>query len=96
MAEIREVLVDNIGHVAVTGGIVRLDLERLSTLRGSTENPSFEPAVRLAFSLDTLIKLNQAITATLNGLESKGVIKRNEVDGKNEAEGGAKTASPKK
>lgn len=74
----KDLVVDNIGGVAVTGGIVRVELQRLARLSGSSENPEFEPSIRLAFSIDTLIRFNQAISATLSGLESKGVVKKNE------------------
>lgn len=85
---VNDLLVDNVGHVAITGGIVRIELQRLATLQGSSESPTFETSARLAFSLDTLIKLNQAITTTLANLESKGVVKRN--DPKAADGGGAK------
>jgi hypothetical protein len=85
---VNDLLVDNVGHVAITGGIVRIELQRLATLQGSSESPTFETSARLAFSLDTLIKLNQAITTTLANLESKGGVKRN--DPKAADGGGAK------
>lgn len=76
--ESRDILVDQFGAVAVTGGIVRLEMMCLEKIQGASENPKFESMGRLAFSLDTLLKLNQAISATLAGLESRGVVKRND------------------
>lgn len=74
MARVEEILVDGIGGVAVTGGVVRIELQQLSSLAQASEAPEMQTAVRIAFSIETLLKLNQALGAILTNLESRGVL----------------------
>lgn len=74
MVKVEDILVDGIGGVAVTGGVVRMELQQLASLAQASEAPQMQTAARLAFSIDTLLKFNQAVTALLTNLESRGVL----------------------
>lgn len=80
MAKVEEILVDGIGGVAVTGGVVRIELQQLASLAQASEAPQMQTAARLAFSIDTLLKFNQALGALLANLESRGVLTKTAAD----------------
>ena len=74
MVKVEDILVDGIGGVAVTGGVVRIELQQLVSLAQASEAPQMQTAARLAFSIDTLLKFNQVVGALLANLESRGVL----------------------
>ena len=80
MAKVEDILVDGIGSVAVTGGVVRIELQQLASLAQASESPQMQTAARLAFSIDTLLKFNQAVSALLANLESRGVLTKTAAD----------------
>ena len=92
MEKVEDILVDGLGGVAVTGGVVRMELQQLVTLAQAAEAPQMQTIGRLAFSIDTLLKVNQAITALLANLESRGVLTKS---GQNAAETAVSTDKSK-
>jgi hypothetical protein len=68
--------VDGIGTVAVQSSIVRLELLRAESLSSEPEQQKLVVSERLVMSLDTLLRVYQALTAAVQQLEERGIIKR--------------------
>ena len=68
--------VDGIGGVALSGGVAYIEFSQFTQLPRGKDEPKTAPSHRVSMSLDTLLRLHQALSGATQQLEERGVIKR--------------------
>jgi len=73
-----QIFVDQIVDIAVTGGVVRLDLATLSpTERGADGKPALQFRQRVVMPIDGFLKSEGIIQRMIDVLVERGVVTRN-------------------
>lgn len=68
--------VDGVGGVALTGGVGYIEFTRFTEMPQGKGEPKMASSHRVSMSLDTLLRLHQALSGATQQLEERGVIKR--------------------
>lgn len=68
--------VDGVGGVALTGGVGYIEFTQFTQMPQGKGEPKTAPSHRVSMSLDTLLRLHQALSGATQQLEERGVIKR--------------------
>ncbi len=68
--------VDGVGGVALAGGVGYIEFSQFTQIPQGKGAPKTAPSHRVSMSLDTLLRLHQALSDATRQLEDKGVIKR--------------------
>lgn len=77
--------VDGIGQIAVLNGLARIELTTFEDLSAEPTKQTQVVDSRLVMPIDALLRLHQACQKVVEQLETKGVIKKREVESKKSA-----------
>jgi len=79
---LEKIHVDGVGGVALAGGIAYIEFTQFSELPQGKGSPKSATSHRMSMSLDSLLRLHQALNGAAAQLEERGVIKKREATDK--------------
>ena len=73
---VNQVFVDGLGLIAGQGGTIRIELSQFQQLPQEGQTPELQVFERLVMSVDTYLRMHQAMGQVIEQMEKKGIIKK--------------------